>query len=57
MVKQTNSNKDYNTAEFMFDSADELSSLPTDCGMGSTALCIGSGQVYVLSSDKEWKAI
>lgn len=30
MVKQTNSNKDYNTAEFMFDSADELSNLPTD---------------------------
>lgn len=57
MVKQTNSNKDYNTAEFMFDSADELSSLPTDCGMGSTALCIGSGQVYVLNSNKEWKAI
>jgi hypothetical protein len=53
-IKQTNVNKDFNTKEYMFDNESEFSSLPIDCGMGSTALCIVTGNIYVLNSSGEW---
>lgn len=36
--------------EFYLDDAD----LPTDCAIGSTAICMATAQVFMMNSRKEW---
>ena len=53
-VKQLNDNRDFDWEEYIIDSPNDVSNLPTTCGWGSTAICIFSGDVYILNSSKEW---
>lgn len=47
----------YGIKEFLLDSADDLSSLPTKIRSGSSALIIPTGELYILNGDKEWKIL
>jgi len=53
-IKQINTSRDFDQEEFVIDSAEDVENLPDDCGWGSTAICIASGEVYILNSDCEW---
>lgn len=44
----------YGIKEFLLDSVDDLSSLPTKIRSGSSALVIPTGDLYVLNGNKEW---
>lgn len=44
----------YGIKEFVVDAVEDIKKLPTDCPMGSAALCIETGDVYCLNSQKEW---
>ena len=47
---------DYNYKEFYLDSADELSSIDVNsCCPGSVAYIMSTGDVYMLTNEKEWK--
>lgn len=55
-TKQQDNNTAYYT-EFVFDEELDLDSLPTEeteCSIGSVALCIATGDVYMLNSLREW---
>ncbi len=54
MVKIKKSIEEIGNVECLFDEESELSSLPTDCEMGSTALCLKTGKVYVVNGSGEW---
>ena len=47
----------YGIKEFLLDSADDLSSLPTNIRSGSSALIIPTGEVYFLNGSKKWVAV
>lgn len=44
----------YGIKEFLLDSVDDLSSLPTNIRSGSSALIIPTGELYMLNGDKQW---
>ena len=47
---------DYNYKEFYLDSADELSNIDiSSCCPGSVAYVMSTGDVYMLTNEKEWK--
>ena len=47
---------DYNYKEFYLDSADELSNIDiSSCCPGSVAYIMSTGDVYMLTNEKEWK--
>lgn len=46
-----------NVVQLVLDSPDDLSTLPTDVGVGSTAICISTADVYILNNSKEWKQL
>ena len=55
LVKQA-SKTDYHYAEYYLDSADELSEINVNsCCPGSVAYIMTTGDVYMLTSKKEWK--
>ena len=43
--------------ELVLDSPEDVSTLPTDVGVGSTAICISTAEVYIFSNSKEWKSL
>ena len=45
----------YGLKEFVIDTEADLENLPIDIPMGSTALCIKSGDVYMLNGSGDWK--
>lgn len=45
------------TAEFVMDTASDVNDLPTDVYPGSAALCIETGDVYVMNSTGEWNML
>lgn len=47
----------YGIKEFVVDSESDVENLPTDVPMGSAALVIETGAVYVLNSKKSWKKL
>ena len=47
----------YGIKEFILDSEDDLSKLPTSIRSGSSALVIPTGAVYFLSGEKKWVAV
>lgn len=53
-VKQLSDDRDFDWEEYVIDSPEDAVNLPTTCGWGSTAICISSGDIYILSSNKEW---
>ena len=53
----TNGQVQYNVDEFVIDTPDDLKKLPTRSAMGSVALCISDGNVYIKDSTGEWKVI
>ena len=55
-IKQQDHNNTQYT-EFAVDTEDEISTLPTspsDCSVGSVALCINTSEVYMLNSQRRW---
>lgn len=56
-IKQINANRDFDTAEFVIDTTGDVSDLPTNIGWGSTAICVETGQVYILNSTQTWVAL
>lgn len=53
----TNGQVQYGIDEFFIDSKDDLEKLPKRSSMGSQALCLGDGTVYVKNSAGEWVEI
>lgn len=53
-IKQTNANRDFDTAEFVIDVTGDVQELPTNIGWGSTAICVETGKVYILDSTQTW---
>lgn len=53
-IKQTNANRDFDTAEFVIDITSDVQELPTNIGWGSTAICVETGNVYILDSTQTW---
>ena len=53
----TNGQVQYNISEFVIDSSADLASLPKNSAMGSSALCLSDGSVYVKDSNGEWKEV
>lgn len=47
----------YGIKEFLLDSVDDLSSLPTKIRSGSSALIIPTGELYILNGNREWKIL
>lgn len=45
----------YGLQEFTVDTEADVKMLPLDIPMGSTALCVETGAVYILNGNKEWK--
>ena len=54
VTKQQNSNTAYYT-EFVIDTDADLPNIPIEeCSVGSAALCLDTGSVYMLNSEREW---
>lgn len=54
---QLNASKQY---DFMADTAADISDLPTaeeDVAIGAGCLCIATGDVYILNSQREWAVV
>lgn len=58
-IKQQDHNNTYYT-EFVCDYITDIATLPTsqeEVSMGSAAICLEDGEVYMLNSRREWKII
>lgn len=53
-IKQISDDRDFDWEEYIVDSLEDIENLPTHCGWGSRAICISTGDIYVLNSEKEW---
>ena len=53
----TNGQIQYGVSEFVIDSPEDLKTLPDKTTMGSSALCLSNGEVYMKNSAGEWKAV
>lgn len=53
-VKQLSDDRDFDWEEYILETPEDVPDLPTDCGWGSTALCISTGDIYILTSEKQW---
>lgn len=56
MFKLISSNGEvqYDVNEFACDTPADIAKLPVSCAMGSTAIIISTGEVYMLNSKREW---
>ena len=52
-IKQTKYDRNYDVAEFTFDSEEDFKNLPQTATMGSIAICISTGSVYMMNSQGE----
>lgn len=43
--------------QLVLDTPDDVSTLPTDVGAGSTAICISTAEVYMMNNKGEWKSL
>ena len=53
----TNGNVQYNVNEYIIDEPEDLNSLPRNCAMGSSALCLSNSSVYIKNSKGKWVEI
>ena len=56
-LTSTNGQIQYGVDEYIIDSPDDLVKLPSRSAMGSVALCLSDGAVYVKDSQGEWKEV
>ena len=42
---------------YVVDTESDVSTLPTDVGIGSDCIVIETSNVYILGNDKEWKLL
>lgn len=49
-----NGDTQYNVMEYVVDTANDIWDLPTDIAMGSSALVLENGSLYMLNSAKQW---
>ena len=56
-LTSTNGQVQYDVNEYTIDTPEDLKNLPKKCAMGSIALCISNGEVYIKNSSGEWKVI
>lgn len=56
-MTSTNGQVQYDVNEYIIDTPEDLKSLPVKCAMGSAALCLSNGSVYIKDSTGEWKEI
>jgi len=49
-----NGSRTYGVTNYVVDTTDDISKLPTYCKMGSSARVIATGDLYLLNSEKEW---
>lgn len=56
MVKLLAANGDiqYDVNEYAIDTPDDITNLPKDCAMGSTAIVISTAELYMKNSVGEW---
>lgn len=56
MIKLISSNGEvqYDVNEYVCDTLDDIAKLPKNCAMGSFAIVISTGDVFILNSNKEW---
>lgn len=54
---ETNGQVQYNVDSYVLDSPADLEKLPKTSVMGSMALCISDGSVYVKDGQGQWKEI
>lgn len=47
----------YGIKEFILDSVDDIPSLPTNIKVGSSALIISTGELYIFNGEKQWVEI
>lgn len=47
----------YGIKEFVVDTPDDIKKLPIDVPMGSAALVISTGEVYILGSHDNWEPL
>ena len=47
----------YGIKEYLLDSPEDLSKLPTDVRSGSSALILSTGEIYFLNGNKKWVLI
>jgi len=50
-------NPAYGLKEFVVDTPEDIKNLPINALMGSTALVISTGEVYMINSKGEWKKL
>ena len=56
-MTSTNGQVQYNVDEFVVDTPEDLKKLPVRSAMGSAALCLSDGNVYVKDGKGEWKLL
>ena len=54
---ETNGQVQYNVDSYVLDSPADLEKLPKTSVMGSMALCISDGSVYIKDGQGQWKEI
>lgn len=53
-IKSSNGNIAYDIYEYVVDNASEINALPAACGMGSTAIVISTGELYIKNGEGKW---
>lgn len=56
-LTSTNGDIQYNVNEYVVDSPEDLDKLSQNCVMGSSALCLSNGSVYIKDSKGKWVEI
>ena len=51
----SNGQVQYKVDEYFIDAPEDLEKLPVNSAMGSSAICINTGDVYIKNSAGEWK--
>lgn len=51
----TNGQVQYNINEYVIDTPEDLNKLPKNCAMGSQALCLSNGSIYMKDGTHTWK--
>lgn len=54
---QSDSNVAHGVNVYTADTKEDIKKLPLNCKPGSQALCIEDGEVYILTTKREWKPI
>lgn len=57
IIKVFDNYNNSNYREYICDDISDISSLPVDCAVGSTAFVIDGSSVYMLGNDKQWHEI